>query len=322
MKKACQKKLLAWFEENKRPLPWRKNKDPYRIWISEVMLQQTTSQAVIPYFENFIKKFPKLKDLAMAPQEDVLQAWAGLGYYSRARNLHKAAKELYKIKNFPKSHEELIKLPGFGPYTSRAVSSIAFAEPAGVVDGNVIRVLCRFHGKKSKWWQTAGRKELQTLADDCVADVDSGNMNQALMELGASICLPQNPRCLLCPISKDCKAFKNPSLKKLPLKKPKKEMQIWLWKPVLKKRKDEILLAKNEAGPFLKKQWLLPGEYKRLDKRPANFDYKHTITHHEIYVQMQKNKVNMKDLKEHRWVKEKDIKKLAPFSLLEKALKL
>src|SRR5690606_28771755 len=135
--------LLRWYAENRRDLPWRKGRDPYRVWISEVMLQQTTVRAVIPYYERFMERFPTVAALAAAPEEQVLNSWAGLGYYSRARNLHRAAKALAELKGFPKTHMELAKLPGFGEYTSRAVSSIAFGEPVGAVDGNLIRVISR-----------------------------------------------------------------------------------------------------------------------------------------------------------------------------------
>lgn len=324
MDKPLKRRLLDWFDKNQRPLPWRATKDPYSIWISEVMLQQTTSPAVIPFYKNFLLTFPKIQDLAKAPLDKVLNAWAGLGYYSRARNLHKAAKAIAELANFPKTYNELIQLPGFGPYTSRSVSSIAFNESVGVLDGNTIRVLSRFYGAKLEWWKTGPRRDLQALADQSVKGVSSGQMNQALMELGASICIPQKPQCLLCPLDRSCKAAKNPKLKTLPLKKPKRENEIWIWKPDIYIKGQSVLLTLNTEAPFLKGQWLLPGKCVQVDKRPVTYEYKHSITHHVIYVQTEKKVFKMKTLsgQECKWVHHEKVKSLSPFSLVEKALKL
>ena len=215
--------LQTWYEKNKRPLPWRQNKNPYFIWISETMLQQTTTAAVVPFFERFISRFPTLNSLAHAKESEVVEAWAGLGYYSRARNLHKSSKILNELKEFPKSYEELIELPGFGPYTSRSVSSIAFSQSVGVLDGNVIRILTRKHNLNIEWWKTKERRVLQDLADQYVKDKESSVINQALMELGATVCTPKNPKCILCPWLKSCEAKKNKTIDELPVKKAKKE---------------------------------------------------------------------------------------------------
>lgn len=321
---ALKRKFLQWFEQNHRPLPWRKTQDPYAIWISEVMLQQTTSQAVIPYYDKFLALFPTVKDLATASEGEVLQAWAGLGYYSRARNLHKAAKAIAAMGDFPQTAAELLALPGFGPYTSRAVSSIAFEERVGVLDGNVIRVLSRFHSLKTKWWTTAGRKQFQDLADSAVESVSSKAMNQALMELGHSICLPQNPKCLLCPLMKVCKSKLQQNQKNLPLKKPKKQKEYWVWQPQVIRRKNQLLLVKNESISFLKGHWILPGVAKQVDKRPVHFDYKHTITHHEIYVQRREKPVKLGTRKkqEQQWIDISNLQKISPTSLVLKAIKL
>ncbi len=161
---ATKNRFLEWYRKNRRDLPWRHTRDPYSIWISETMLQQTTTQAVIPFYERFLKRFPDVRSLAAGRLEDVFEMWSGLGYYSRARNLHKAAKALAE-RRFPRRFEELIELPGFGPYTARAVASLAFGQEAGVLDGNVIRVLSRVHDLAEEWWKTSGRKKLQTLSD-------------------------------------------------------------------------------------------------------------------------------------------------------------
>jgi A/G-specific adenine glycosylase len=199
-------KLLTWYNQNKRDLPWRKTQDPYMIWISEVMLQQTTVKAVIPYYEKFLKKFPTVKSLSKASIKEVYTSWAGLGYYSRADNLHKAAKVLSET-GFPKTHSELLEYPGFGPYTSRAVSSFAFRDEVGVLDGNVIRFLSRYHGLSIPWWENSSRLVLQEHADNWVKGSDSSQTNQALIEIGATICTPKSPSCLLCPVKGNCYAF-------------------------------------------------------------------------------------------------------------------
>ncbi len=323
--KRDQEKLHKWYLENKRPLPWRANKNPYYIWISETMLQQTTTTAVIPFFKRFIKRFPTLKALASANTEDVIEAWAGLGYYSRARNLHKASKLLNDLKKFPSTYKELIKLPGFGAYTSRSVSSIAFEQPVGVIDGNVIRVLSRKHNLSLEWWKTKDRAELQALADKYVDGYKSSEINQALMELGATICTPTNPSCLLCPWLKSCKSKKAGTTEKLPLKKVKSKKQILLWKVYKSKNKNaKTLLIQNDYAPFLKKQWLFPGSIKLLNTRPKSYDLIHHITKYDIYVQI-KSKTSKEletfskkseIIKIHR----NEIQKVSPSSVIQKIL--
>lgn len=319
-----QQQLRDWYLENARPLPWRQTTDPYRIWISEVMLQQTTATAVIPYYERFIKKFPDLKTLANANLENVLEQWAGLGYYSRARNLHKAAKELSKIP-FPQTFGELILFKGFGPYTARAVSSFAFKESVGVLDGNVIRILCRFYGLKSNWWNQKERARLQTLADQWVKNEDSSVMNNAMMELGATLCSPKSPSCLLCPIRPSCIAFKAQTVDQLPLPKPRKSKELWQWSPRLLVYKNQLALVKNDYAPFLKGQDLLPGKALRLKRPPKTFDYKHNVTHYEIYVQTRLEKIKSvgKIPKRNvRWVPILEAKKHTPLALIQKAISL
>src|SRR6185312_12760226 len=163
--KPMQLQLLEWYRANRRELPWRASRDPYRIWISETMLQQTTTTAVIPFFERFVARFPDLKALAQSTEAEVLEMWSGLGYYSRARNLHKAAQALVARGGFPQTHEELAEFPGFGPYTARSVASLAFDQAVGVVDGNVIRVLSRCEGEDWEWWRPNVRQQIQNRAD-------------------------------------------------------------------------------------------------------------------------------------------------------------
>lgn len=324
IKKESQK-LVSWFAQEQRPLPWRQTQDPYGIWIAEVMLQQTTVKAVLPFYENFIKRFPKVKDLAKASIEEVYPYWAGLGYYSRARNLHRAAQEITSLGQFPKSYSDLLKLPGFGPYTARAVSSQAFHEPVGVVDGNVIRVLSRRWDWALEHWKTGERQELQNLADLYAQVVDNPSwLNQALMELGATLCRPQNPSCLLCPLSEACLALKQDHIDRLPLKKPKRASEIWIWRAEIYQSQGRLAIIKNPEAPFLKNQWTLPGQLERASKKPDHYDFQHAITHHKIYVQVtrKKSKFHNRQNLPLSWVTPKGLKAKAPFSLIQKAIAL
>ena len=332
-----QKNLLKWFEREKRSLPWRKIKDPYAIWISEVMLQQTTTKAVIPFYKRFLKTFPHVRALAKATEKTVYPLWAGLGYYQRARNLIKAAKEIEKRGEFPSSYRELIQLPGFGPYTARAVSSLAFEEPVGIVDGNVIRFLSRFHGLNIKWWTAGGRKRLQELSNKWVENQQPSRINQALMEIGSLICASPSPFCLLCPVREGCRAFKNKTQDRLPLKRPKKTEEMFHWKPLIVKKNGRVAFVPNTFLPFLKGRPVFPGRIKKIPSPPARFHFCHSIMHYKIYVTVQsmdfkkakkymvpqkrEKKPKGNKLKENFiWLKREKIKEQNPSSLLQKAL--
>lgn len=309
-------KLVKWYQANRRPLPWRASKDPYRIWVSEIMLQQTTVAAVIPFYEKFMTLFPTVAHLADAPEEKVLAAWAGLGYYSRARNLHKSAKILKQ--GFPRTRAELIELPGLGPYTAAAVASIAFDEAAGILDGNVIRVLCRRFGWEIPWWKSAERAKLQVHADEFAAAAPPAEVNQALMELGATVCTPQNPSCLLCPWAKTCEAREQSLTDRVPLPKPRREKEIWLWEPRVHVRKGEVALTKDTAAPVLKNDWLFPGEFRKVARKPKVFHAQHGITHHDIYVVLKPG--TKRPPASARWVPLHQLSEVNPSSLLKKVL--
>lgn len=200
--------LLRWFETHKRPTPWRNDPSPYRVWVSEVMLQQTQTATVIPYFERFIARFPDVQALASAPLEEVLRYWEGLGYYARARNLHKAAHLIVQNGGqLPSTPEQLRELPGIGAYTAGAIASIAFGQPVPVVDGNVARVLARLLWLKGDLKTHAAQKQLWAIAEQLVDPARPGAFNQALMELGSTVCTPAQPRCGECPISHLCAAY-------------------------------------------------------------------------------------------------------------------
>ena len=214
------KKILHWYQENKRDLPWRHTKDPYRIWLSEVMLQQTRVAQGLPYYLKFVKAFPNVEDLAHAKEEEVLKLWQGLGYYSRARNMHATAKivtEIYKGK-FPTSYTELKTLKGIGDYTASAIASICFNEQQPVVDGNVYRVLARYFGVDIPINSTKGIRYFKELATK-VMDLDNiRDYNQGIMEFGAIQCAPKKPYCLHCPLNKSCVALKENRWQELPVK--------------------------------------------------------------------------------------------------------
>ncbi len=311
-------KLLKWYQAHKRPMPWRGVSDPYAIWVSEVMLQQTTVQAVIPYYEKFIKKFPNLKSLAQSSLKDVLPYWAGLGYYSRVKNLHQSAKIFFKEKKIPQTAQELEKYPGFGPYTSKAVSSIAFGERVSVLDGNVIRVLCRYQNLKTPWWSNKEKCKMEKIAQTWSQNLPIGDMNQAFMELGATICTPNSPSCTRCPLSKTCRAKKFKTIDQIPLKKIRRKKEIWLWRPQVILNKGKVFLTQNHACPFLKSSWLFPGKIQKLEATPKKYDLKHSITHYDIFIQIQ-NKKTVSDLSYKSFSLTK-ITSINPSSLLKKVL--
>jgi len=322
-----QNLLMAWYKANKRPMPWRKNRHAYNIWISEVMLQQTTSTAVIPYYNKFIKAFPTVQKLATSDEKKVLQHWAGLGYYSRARNLHTAARLIHKKKAFPSTAAQLIQLPGFGPYISRAVSSQAFLEKVGVLDGNVIRLMSRLKGEAILWWNTEGRKKLQSYSDEFCQVDQPGEMNQALMELGATICLPKKPHCLICPWMKACRGRINNQRENLPLKKPTRKRENWIWKPHIVLKNKKLAIIKNTYAPFLKNQWILPGQVRQSTCRPKSYDFRHCITHHDIFVKLNpsskysKTHLNLQlPASDIKWIARDELSQWIPASLIKKVL--
>ncbi|MDZ8117590.1 A/G-specific adenine glycosylase [Pontiella agarivorans] len=262
IKRAVPNRLLPWFAENKRSMPWRSNRTPYRVWISELMLQQTRVDQATPYFHRFMKRFPSMKSLAAASQEEVLKMWEGLGYYSRARNLHKAARIIVTEHHgrFPATAEEIIKLPGVGSYTAAAIGSLAFNLDLAVLDGNVIRVLSRLFAYTKDTRSTAAKKELQQWADDLLVRGRAGDFNEAMMELGATVCLPKNPNCSACPLSRCCAARAEGNPLEYPKKAPKKKMpHIIVGAAVVTNAKGEVLIAQRRTEDMLGGLWEFPG---------------------------------------------------------------
>jgi A/G-specific adenine glycosylase len=213
-------KILNWYQQNKRPLPWRNTIDPYKIWLSEIILQQTRVTQGTPYFLKFVKTFPTVEHLANAKEEKVLKLWQGLGYYSRARNLHATAKMVVNDYNgiFPNSYKDLLKLKGVGDYTASAISSICFNEPQAVVDGNVYRVLARYFGVDKPINGTEGIRYFKALAQKVMDSKEIRDYNQGIMEFGAIQCTPKNPNCLHCPLNESCVALKEGIIHQLPVK--------------------------------------------------------------------------------------------------------
>jgi len=339
-----QAKLLNWFLKNQRKLPFRENKDPYKIWISEVMLQQTRVTAMLPSYEKFILRFPDITSLAESTEEEVIQYWKGLGYYSRAINLRKGAvylKENFQAK-FPDTLEDALSIPGVGPYTARAVLSIAYNKEYAVLDGNVKRVLARYFLFQENISIPSSHKALQELADTFLNSKQAGDHNQAMMELGAMVCL-QAPLCMLCPIQKGCLAFEQGRQTELPIMgKEKTKLPIKL-KFLFLEKDERILVIKYKHRrffktiftlPFLIEGKKLPSSYednsefgKFLQDIEEKLDWKktgkHSITHHDIELQQASFALDKKNLQalekilsskisaveiESKWIKPEDLK--------------
>ena len=275
--------LLAWYRQSHRDLPWRRTADPYRIWLSEIMLQQTRVQAVIPYYERFLERFPTVEALAAARESAVLAAWSGLGYYSRARNLRRAAQTIAAAGAFPQEYDAIRALPGIGDYTAAAIASIAFGLTHAVVDGNVLRVVARVESDPADIGSARTRQRFRTIAEGWLDASDPGGFNQALMELGATVCLPKNPLCLLCPISSECRAFAEGTVAELPVKL-RRVAPVQLESLLLiVRRRGRILLRQRE--PDARRMagfWELPSaeDLPRARVRRRLGEFRHTITHH------------------------------------------
>jgi A/G-specific adenine glycosylase len=268
--KIFAQRLLTWYAQHQRDLPWRKDRDPYRVWLSEIMLQQTRVAAVLEHYRRFLKKYPTVHRLAAARESSVLAAWSGLGYYRRARMLHAAAKVVVSQHEgkFPNHREGLHQLPGIGRYTSAAVASIAYDEPVAVVDGNVERVLQRFLGKpvkSEKVWQ---------IAESLLDSGRPGDFNQAMMELGATICLPRQPKCLLCPVSALCASRGELKMPQAPSRQRKRTIHF-----TLTRRNGEVwLVQRGNNESLMPGMWELPELTADAANGNALLSLRHSIT--------------------------------------------
>ena len=256
-----RQKLLAWYDENKRDLPWRRSKNPYHIWVSEIMLQQTRVDTVIPYYERFLDWFPTVESLANAPEDRLLKAWEGLGYYSRVRNMQTAAQQIMSEfeGKFPSTYEGISSLKGIGPYTAGAISSIAFNLPQPAVDGNVMRVLARLFEVNHDIGNPSNRKIFQAMMEVLIDHDRPGDFNQALMDLGSDIEAPVNPRPEESPVKEFSAAYQHGTMDRYPIKAPKKKpIPIYLKALVVQNNQGRFLLEKNESEKLLAGFWHFP----------------------------------------------------------------
>lgn len=295
--------LLKWYNLNKRDLPWRETKDPYKIWLSEIVLQQTKVIQGLPYYVNFMTNFPTIRDLAKAPEKKILRLWQGLGYYSRAKNLHKCAKLVVNQFHgkFPNSYDELIKLPGIGSYTAAAIASFCFKKPVAVLDGNVFRVLARFWGIETDITSSKGIKKFNILANQLIDQHNPDTYNQAIMEFGAIHCTPKNPSCDSCPLKDNCFSFLNNTQSQLPIKLKKIKVRDRFFyymvfeqngKIAMKERVDKDIWQGLYDFPLIEttKKENIETVLKTLSTEDVPFiigdiskEYKHILTHQRIH---------------------------------------
>lgn len=271
--------LLAWYEKNARPLPWRQNITPYRVWISEIMLQQTRVEAVIPYYHRFLATLPDVAQLATVAEDTLLKLWEGLGYYSRARNLQKTAVLLMQKYQgiFPQTYEELLQLPGIGPYTAGAIASIAFQQPVPAVDGNVLRVLARLLCYEKDIMTPRARQELTTALTARLDVARPGDFNQAMMELGATVCLPNgSPRCPECPLEGFCLANAQGSTLQYPVRRAKQNRRVEKRTVFILLAEEQVLLVKRPSKGLLAGMWEFPCVDGNLDVAMAR-EYLKTV---------------------------------------------
>jgi len=282
---SLQTRLLNWYNKNKRTLPWRDHPDPYAVWVSEIMLQQTRVETAIPYFEKWMRLFPSIARLAESSEREVLNAWEGLGYYSRARNLHKAAKMILKEYDgkMPVDLTELIKLPGIGRYTMGAIASIALSMDEPALDGNLKRVYARLFDVDEPIDSSKGESLLWDIARQNLPKGRAGDFNQALMDLGAMICIPKSPRCLICPLMELCKARINGTQELRPVRKPKRAVPQYIHAAGIVIKRGRVLLALRPQTGLLGGMWEFPNG--RVDGDPAGEVVKALKTGYSLKVQ-------------------------------------
>ena len=277
--------ILRWFSENRRNLPWRETNDPYAIWLSEIILQQTRIQQGTSYWERFMQRFPTVESLAAATEDEVLRQWQGLGYYSRARNLHAAAKQIVAAGGFPNTLEGIKGLKGVGDYTAAAIGSIAFGIPAAAVDGNVYRVLARHFGMDTPINTTEGKKVFTSLAQELLPKDEASAFNQALMDFGAMQCTPSSPRCVTCPLTETCEALRTGKVELLPVKKRTLKIQTRRLTYIYIRCKGQTAIHRREAGDIWQGLWEpVNMEHIQLtvpvgELRLVHQNVKHVLTH-------------------------------------------
>ncbi|MBD1224760.1 A/G-specific adenine glycosylase [Virgibacillus halodenitrificans] len=293
-----QRNLVNWYKINQRDLPWRMNQDPYRVWVSEIMLQQTKVDTVIPYFHRFMEKFPTLEDLAAADEQEVLKAWEGLGYYSRARNLQNAVREVVAEYGgeVPSDPKDLGALKGVGPYTKGAILSIAFNQAEPAVDGNVMRVFSRVLRIEEDITLQRTKKLFEIYVKEMIDKDDPSSFNQAVMELGALICTPKAPACLFCPVQEQCSAFAEGIQEELPIKKKaKKQKTLPYIVPLIKNTSDQYLIEKRQDQGLLANLWQFPMVPKEEVDNLGNWFY----NEYGISIELDRKVGNLKHVFSH-----------------------
>lgn len=329
-------KIEQWYKHHKRALPWRETTNPYFIWLSEIILQQTRVEQGRAYYERFVSAFPTVQSLAAASEEQVLLLWQGLGYYSRARNLHKAAQEIAALGSFPSDYKSILFLPGIGPYTAAAIASFAYGQPYAVVDGNVFRLLSRFFGVETPIDSTEGKKEFKALADELLDRKHPSLYNQAIMDFGAVVCKPSGAECMRCPLSDACWAYAQNCVHRLPVKDKKLEQKIRYFSYVyVCTDKEEVhicrrtgndiwkglyefsLVESAEELPFSALQQKFPkGQWELLRQ-----GFVHQLTHQRLIVNFYRLRLDVKDASlPGIWVMESELQNYAFPQLLVKLL--
>ena len=318
--------IISWFQENGRALPWRETKDPYAIWLSEIILQQTRIAQGWEYWERFMAQYPKVEDLAAASEDEVLRLWQGLGYYSRARNLHAAAKQIVALGKFPDTLEDIKSLKGVGDYTAAAIGSFAFDIPAAVVDGNVYRVLSRYFGIDTPINSTQGKKEFAALAQSLIPASDAAAYNQGMMDFGAIQCTPQSPKCLLCSLAETCVALREGRVEDLPVKLKTLKVQTRRLNYIYIRCNGEIAIHRRGEGDIWQGLWE-PYNVSDLPALPTfdaplvlkAKDVKHVLTHRillaDFYLLETKKRPLLPD--DYIWIKESEISEYGIPRLIE-----
>lgn len=317
--------ILNWFRENGRALPWRETNDPYAIWLSEIILQQTRIEQGLPYWQRFMQRWHTVEELAAASEDEVLREWQGLGYYSRARNLHTAAKQVVEMGSFPRTLEGIKQLKGVGDYTAAAIGSIAFNLPAAVVDGNVYRVLSRYYGIATPINTTEGKKEFTALAQSLLLVKQASAFNQAMMDFGAIQCTPQSPLCPSCPLQETCIAFRENRVTELPVKQKTLIIKERHLTYIYIRYEGKTAIHRRTAGDIwqgLYEPWL-------TDEVPSGAillrqNVKHVLTHRVLYADFWLWEPDQKPElpADYLWIKEADIDNYGVPRLIEILLKL
>lgn len=308
--------ILSWFRENGRALPWRETCDPYAIWISEIILQQTRIAQGWEYWERFMRTFPQVEDLAAASEDEVMKLWQGLGYYSRARNLHAAARQIVALGHFPDTLEGIKALKGVGDYTAAAIGSFAFGIPAAVVDGNVYRVLSRYFGIDTPINSTQGKKEFAALAQSILPKSDAAAYNQGMMDFGAIQCTPQSPKCLVCPLAETCEALRTGRVGDLPVKQKTVKVQTRHLTYIYIRCKGETAIHRRGDGDIWQGLWepYNVSDRQELPQFDAPLilkakDVKHVLTHRVLIADFYGVETENRPLlpNDYIWIKEGDM---------------